>query len=190
MPTFRVPGFEADDVLATLARELRASDRETLVVSGDRDLLQLARGSVEVLFMGRRGKDALLYDEHAVQARFGVPVERLPAYIGLVGDPSDNLPGVPGIGPGTASKLLRDAASSAELLSRLEAVKPERLRRALELHREQIILNEKLARLRDDVELGAALRHAAPTRESLLALRAWFEALEMKSLLGRLDALL
>jgi DNA polymerase I len=112
VPTFRAPGFEADDVLCTLARELRSSGQHTLVVSGDRDLLQLAHGSVEVLFMGRRGKDALLYDERAVEARFGLPAERLPAYIGLVGDPSDNLPGVPGIGPGTAAKLLRDVDSA------------------------------------------------------------------------------
>ena len=189
-PRFRVPGFEADDVLATLARELRACAQPTLVVSGDRDLLQLAHGSVQVLFMGRRGKDAVLYDEQAVEARFGLPAQRLPAYIGLVGDVSDNLPGVPGIGPGTAAKLLRHVATAAELLAGLESVKPERIRQALELHREQILLSEKLAHLREDVELGDGRRHGAPTAEGLLALRAWFEALEMKSLLKRVDALL
>jgi DNA polymerase-1 len=153
-------------------------------------LLQLARGSVRVLFMGRRGKEAVLYDSASVEARFGLPPERLPAYIALVGDPSDNLPAVPGVGPGTAAKLLRNVENAAALLADLGAVRPERLREALEQHREQILLSERLAALRDDVELGAGVRHAVPSTESLLRLREWFDALEMKSLLLRVDALL
>ena len=190
VPGFRVPGFEADDVLATLARDLRASDRPTLIVSGDRDLLQLVHGSVQVLFMGRRGKDALLYDERAVRARFGLPAQRLPAYFALVGEPSDDLPGVPGIGPGTAARLLRDVGSVEELLARLESAQPAKIREALRQHREQILLGERLATLRDDLDLGPGLRHAAPSSEALLRLRGWFEELEMKSLLPRVDALL
>src|SRR5260221_13140050 len=93
------PGFEADDVLATVAARLRAAEHPTIVVSGDRDLLQLAHGSVRVHFVGRRGKDALIYDEAAVRERFGVPPWRLPSFVALVGDNSDHLPGVPGIVP-------------------------------------------------------------------------------------------
>lgn len=189
VPVFRLPGFEADDVLATLAGELRRSQVTALVVSGDRDLLQLAHGSVQVLFMGRRGKDALLYDEAAVRARFRLPPQRLPSYVALVGDSSDNLPGVPGVGPGTAARLLADVSSCDELLSRLDAVAPQRVRQALDAHREQILLTERLARLRDDLELGQGARHALPSVEALRRVRGWFEALEMKSLLARIDAL-
>src|SRR4051812_20285205 len=106
VPAFRCPGFEADDVLATLAKRARDQGLPALVVSGDRDLLQLARGSVRVYFVGRRSKEALIYDEAAVFARFGVVSEFLPSYVALIGDPSDNLPGVPGIGASTARRLL------------------------------------------------------------------------------------
>src|SRR4051812_47967673 len=89
VPVFRAPGFEADDVLATLAKEARMLTVPALVVSGDRDLLQLAGGTIKVNFVGRRGKEAQVYDEAAVLARFGVLPEALPAYVGLVGDTSD-----------------------------------------------------------------------------------------------------
>ena len=116
VPAYRCPGFEADDVLATLAKRARDTRVPALVVSGDRDLLQLARGSVQVHFVGRRGKDALVYDEAAVFARFGVAAEFLPSYVALVGDPSDNLPGVPGIGAITAQRLLLGKRNCQELL--------------------------------------------------------------------------
>ncbi len=188
-PTFRVPGFEADDLLATLARRLRSAERPTLVVSGDRDLLQLAHGSVRVYFVGRRAKDAVIYDERAVLERFGVPPVRLPSYVALIGDTSDNLPGVPGIGPSTAAKLLSERTDCKDLLSRIEAVSPARVREALLTHRDQILSTENLARLRDDVELPEGPLSAAPTTEGVLALRKIFEELEFKSLGARLDAL-
>jgi DNA polymerase-1 len=189
VPTFRVPGFEADDLLATLARGLRDAERPTFVVSGDRDLLQLARGSIRVYFVGRRAKDAVIYDERAVIERFGVPPERLPSYVGLVGDTSDNLPGVPGIGPSTAAKLLSDRSDCKDLLSHLEAVSSSRVRDALLAHRDQILSTENLARLHDDVMLPEGPLSAAPSRESVERLRQLFEELEFRSLRARLDAL-
>lgn len=188
-PMFRVPGFEADDVLATLARQRRAAERPAFVVSGDRDLLQLARGSVRVYFVGRRAKDAVVYDERSVLERFGVPSERLPSYVALVGDTSDNLPGVPGIGPSTAAKLLSGRSDCRDLLSHLDDVSPVRLRDALLAHRDQILSTEDLARLRDDVALPEGPLSATPTRETAVELRKLFEELEFQSLTARLDAL-
>jgi DNA polymerase-1 len=132
-----------------------------------------------------------VYDEARVLARFGVRPAQLPAYVALVGDASDNLPGVPGIGPSTARKLLIDKKSCSELLSTPETLKPERARHTLLLHREQILHTEHLARLRDDLELpnlGALWK--APDPNSLQALRALFEQLEFRSLLARLDVLI
>jgi DNA polymerase-1 len=188
-PTFRVPGFEADDVLATLAREFRELELPTFVVSGDRDLLQLAHGSVRVYFVGRRAKDAVIYDEQAVVERFGVPPARLPSYVALVGDSSDNLPGVPGIGPSTAAKLLTHHEDCEDLLGHADEVAPARVREALLSHRDQILSTEDLARLRDDVPLPEGPRKGAPTRENVDELRGLFEELEFKSLKARLDAL-
>ena len=188
VPVFRYPGFEADDVLATLAERARSTAAPALVVSGDRDMLQLAHGTVRVYFVGRRGKDALIYDEAKVLERFGVPPQKLPSYVALLGDPSDNLPGVAGIGAVTARKLLESKADCQALLSDLPAIKNASVREQLSSHREQILETEALARLRDDVPLEAAW--AAPTRDALHALRAVFSELEFKSLVTRLDALL
>jgi DNA polymerase-1 len=191
VPAIAVPGFEADDVLATLARRTRElSAGPTLIVSGDRDLLQVAGGEVKVHFIGRRGEAAVTYDEAAVVARFGVPPSRLPSYAALVGDTSDNLPGVPGIGPATARRLLTEFESTSELLASPERVFPERVRRLLLAHEQQISLTEKLATLRSDVELPAGERSwQGVSRDSLRRLREQFELLEFKSLLGRIDKL-
>jgi DNA polymerase-1 len=187
--TLGSPGFEADDVLATVASALRAQGRAALVVSGDRDLLQLAHGSVQVLFVGRRGKDAVTYDEAMVRQRFGVPPWRLPSYAALVGDASDNLPSVPGIGPATAKKLLESRENVGELLRDATSLKPERVGQVLLAHAEQIQQTEGLARLRADVPLPPPPHVAVPTQASLTTLREWFERLEFKSLLPRLDKL-
>ncbi len=189
VPRFRVPGFEADDVLATLAAERAARGQAVLIVSGDRDLLQLVNDFVKVLFVGGRGKDAVTYDRTKVLERFALPPERLPSYVALVGDPSDNLPSVPGVGPGTASKLLASVSDCSELLSHLDSVKPERVRAALAEHAEQILMTEKLARLQRDVPLGEGVRSRALTLADLERVRRLFEELEFKSLLPRLDKL-
>ena len=171
VPAFRCPGFEADDVLATLAKRARDAEAPALVVSGDRDLLQLARGSVRVYFVGRRSKDALVYDEAAVFARFGVAAEFLPSYVALLGDPSDNLPGVPGIGSATAQKLLTGKRSCQQLLDELDQLKNARLRETLIAHQAQILATESLARLREDVPLDRASRPwSAPSRAALQSL--------------------
>jgi DNA polymerase I len=190
VPVFRCPGFEADDVLATLAAEARASAEPALVVSGDRDMLQLAHGSVRVHFVGRRGKDAVLYDEAAVLARFGVPPANLPSYVALAGDASDNLPSVPGVGPTTASKLLAGRANCEELFANIASVKSARQRDTLLAHRPQILHTEALARLRVDAPLPEAVPHwAVPLQPAFHALGELFRQLEFKSLLVRLEAL-
>jgi len=187
VPVLGSPGFEADDVLATVAAHLRAEGRPTVVVSGDRDLLQLAHGSVRVHFVGRRGKDAQIYDEAAVRDRFGVPPWRLPSFVALVGDTSDNLPGVPGIGLTTAKKLLEERTSVAELLRDAPHIKPARVGQLLLAHAPQMTQTETLARLRSDAPLPQPPHLAPVTVDALAALRQWFEALEFNSLLPRLD---
>jgi DNA polymerase-1 len=187
-PSFAVPGFEADDVLATIAAELRAKQRPVLIVSGDRDLLQLARGSVEVLFIGRRGKDAVRYDSKGVEARYGVPPDRLPTVFALVGEPSDNLPGVRGVGPSTAAKLVRAHHDAEGIVAALATIEPKRLREPLREHADQLLVNEHLARLREDVELEARARYEPLGEPGFEGLAALFEELEFKTLLPRLAA--
>jgi DNA polymerase I len=189
LPVYRVPGFEADDILATLATKLRASDAPALVVSGDRDLLQLARGTVKVLFTGVRGKDIVLYDAAKVTERFSVLPEELPSYAALVGDASDNLPGVPGVGPRTAAQLVQKFHDIPTLLDHLGEVSPEGVRRSLDAHRDQLRLNEELARLRDDVPIENGPLALPLGRPAIARVRRLFEELEFKSLVTRLAAI-
>jgi DNA polymerase-1 len=184
-----VPGFEADDVLATLAERLGADNERTLLVTGDRDLFQLVSATTEVLFVGRRGEPPALIDEQAIAVRYGLSPSALPSYTALVGDASDNLVGMPGVGPRTATKLIREHGGVGALLGALERVTPLKLRETLAEHAERARLNEELARLRTDVPLGAGPWSAPLTSEAGEKLRRLFTELEFKSLLPRLDAL-
>lgn len=188
-PVFSVSGFEADDVIATLARELDERAERVCVVSGDRDLFQVIRERVHVLFIGRRGQPHVLYDEAAVAQRFGLCAEQLPSYVALVGDSSDNLIGVSGVGDKTAQKLIAQFGSVQALLSRLDQVKSATVRQALAQAAERIRDNAELARLRADLQLPAAARYAPFSAQAKAALRALFEELEFHSLLPRLDKL-
>jgi DNA polymerase-1 len=188
-PSFGVAGFEADDVLATLACELAQAGQSSLIASGDRDLLQLVSDRTEVIFLGQRGKPAKRYGPSEVLARFGVPAQQLPSYVALVGDPSDNLPKLPGVGEATASKLVARFGSIEGMLAQLEDISDARLREKIASHAEQLRTNERLARLRQDVPLAAGPRTKGLTREALERLGALFESLEFKSLLSRLESL-
>jgi DNA polymerase-1 len=189
VPVFCVPGFEADDILATIAAELRRAQTPTLVLSGDRDLLQLAHGSVRVIFLGARGQPAQLYDGAGVQARFSVSAPQLPAWMALVGDASDNLPGTPGVGARTAAKWVQAHGDVAQLLAHVDELEPARLRAVVAARAEQIRQNERLATLRTDVPLGPEPHVARVQPAGLDAVRDVFRQLEFKSLEARLDAL-
>jgi DNA polymerase-1 len=187
VPIFCVPGVEADDVIATLAHELAAS-LPVLVVSGDRDLLQVTRDGARVLFIGARGKEPVVYDAAAVEARYGIRPELLPSWVALAGDPSDNLPQVPGIGARTASKLVAEYGNVGNLLQHVTQVKPPKVRDALVGFAHQARTVELLATLRTDVPLGDGARAAAVSDAALDRLRGVFVELEFKSLVARLDA--
>jgi DNA polymerase-1 len=189
VPALCAPGFEADDVLATVALRLNAAGARVLIVSGDRDLLKLASDSVNVWFVGARGKDATLFDGAAVSARFGVPPEQLATWFALVGDNSDHLIGVPGIGPTTATKLVVEHGSVAALLENLHRVTPERTRDAIANAAERLRMNEELATLRLDVPLTEDALVGPMTSECYAKLGDFFGALEFKSLLPRVEAL-
>ena len=189
VPAFRVPGFEADDVLATVARRLRERGQPVVVVSGDRDLMQTALPPVEVLFVGRRGQPGERYDRAAVEARFGVGPERLASYAALVGDTSDNIAGVSGIGPRAAAKLVREFGDVAGILQHADAIEPARLRELVLGARQQLIDNEALTRLHDDVPLPEVDLYRSVDAAAHERLKAIFEELEFRSLLPRLAKL-
>ena len=188
VPMFEVPDHEADDVIATLARRAVAEGIETSVVTADRDMLQLVGDGVNVLFNRKGISDVTLYDEQAVVDRFGIPPTQLPDLVALKGDPSDNLPGVPGIGDKTASALVQQFGSVEAMYERLDEL-PQKLRKLapkLEEAKEQVLRNKRLATLVDDLDLGvdpAGIRMGEWDQEIV---RKLFLSLEFRSLLERL----
>ncbi len=180
-PRFSARGFEADDVLASLAARI---DGDVRIATGDRDMLQLVDARVQVVFLGQRGKPPKLYDEAAVQERFGIPPPRLPIYAALLGDSSDNIPKVKGIGPAAAQKLAQRYGSIDELLA--GEIEPARLRTLIHEHAEQLRASELLITLRRDVPLQPPLHGDHISVETT---RALFEELEFKSLIPRLESL-
>jgi DNA polymerase-1 len=188
-PLYEAPGFEADDVLATLARSFARDGASVLLVSGDRDLLQLVDGQTEVLFVGQRGKPHVRYDQAAVEARFGLAPAQLPSYVALVGDSSDNVPKLSGVGELTARQWIARFGSLGALLDRLDQLESPRLRELLRANVQQLRQNEQLVRLRDDVPLTAALSARALDASAHARVRALFERWEFTSLLPRLAKL-
>jgi DNA polymerase-1 len=185
IPIFEVAQHEADDVLATLARRAAAQGMEAVIVTADRDFLQLVSPGISVLFNRRGVTDIVRYDEAAVQERFGLPPSKLVDYVALRGDPSDNLPGVPGVGEKTASRLIQQFGSVEELYRRIGEV-PPKLRPALEAAREQVLQNHRLATLVDTLALEAGPADVRMGEWDLEEIHRLFSSLEFRSLYERL----
>lgn len=189
VPSHAATGFEADDVLATLARRLAATDEDVVLVSGDRDLFQTIGPRVRVHFVGARQQKPETIDAAAVEARCGVTPAGMPMLSALVGEGPDNLVGVTGVGVRTASKLVTRFGSATRLLEVLESITPPKLQDALREAGSRIVINEYLARLRDDVALAEGPLVGPVDEAAITRVRAVFETLELRSLAARLDAL-
>lgn len=184
-----VPGVEADDLMGALARQAAAQDLETVIVTGDKDLLQLVAPGVKVFLAGRRLSDGTVYDEEAVRARYGgLSPAQLRDYKALVGDPSDNIPGVNGVGEKTATQLLRKYGSLEEVYSHLDEVTPPRYREALEKSRDIAFLSRQLATIRTDLPVRLNLEECTVHNYDRARVTELFRQLEFRSLLDRLPA--
>ena len=186
VPVIGVEGHEADDAIATLA--VRAAERgiETVIVTADRDFFQIVRPGITVMFNRKGISDIVLYDERAVTERFGLPPEQYLDYVALKGDPSDNIPGVPGVGEKTASKLVQDFGSVEELLARTSELKGK-LKGAIDEAGEQLVLNKDLARLNADLDLDVEPEDCVMGEWDVDAVRRLFTSLEFRTLLERLE---
>jgi len=133
IPAFEVEGFEADDILGALSRQASAQGINTIIITGDTDILQLVSPSVQVLLPRpqRPFSDTQLYDEEAVQQKYSLQPQQLADLKGLKGDPSDNIPGVPGIGDKTALKLIEEFSSIEGIYQRIDEVAPLKVQETL-----------------------------------------------------------
>lgn len=201
IPIYEREGFEADDILGTIAYMLKDDkDIEVIIASGDMDTLQLVEGDRVKVYTLKKGlNDTIMYDEKAVQTRFGFPPVRIPDYKGLRGDPSDNIKGVPGIGEKTATDLVCNFGSVEDIYKALKkSEKPfldkgikARIIALLKEHEEAALFSKMLATIRIDAPIAFAL----PDAEQVASARGkkvleLFDELGFRSLRGRARAVL
>jgi DNA polymerase-1 len=189
IPIQELDGYEADDVLGTLALQAQQQHMHTTIVTGDLDALQLVSEDVEVLTPGRGISDTTLYDCEAVRRRYGLEPEQLPDWKALVGDKSDNIPGVPGIGPKAASELLAAHGSLEGIFAHLGDLPPRR-RELLEPYAEQAMSSRMLARIVRDAPVSLTIEDAAFADVDRSRLMNLFAELEFRSLIDRIQSLM
>jgi DNA polymerase-1 len=182
IPAIRAEGFEADDALATLSKRV-PEDVELFIVTGDQDAMQLVDGRVKVLRTTRGVSETKAYGREEVIGDYGVTPEQIPDYKALVGDPSDNIPGVRGIGPKGAASLLREFGSIEGVYENLEKIPAKGTRQKLEDGRESAFVSLELARMRFDVPVefdAEALRFegVSPESRDVILRRYEFRTLE------------
>ena len=182
-----VKGYEADDVIGTLAGQA-AGERgmEVFLVTGDKDFMQLVGPNVRMLTFGRPGENAEIIDAGRVEEKMGVPPERVIELLGLAGDTSDNVPGVPGVGPKTALKLLAEHGTIEGVLENVGSMKPGKMRQRLEENAYQARLSRELVTIKRDVPLEGLdpedLVPAGPDEEKV---RSILTRLEFTSMIDR-----
>ena len=187
IPVKEAPGYEADDVVGALAQQATAAGVETVIVTLDNDLVQLVGPSVRVYMYRPYQRDYVMYDEAKVRERWGFDPERMVDYKALVGDPSDNISGVKGIGEKGAKALIADWGSLEAMLDHLDELKPPRAQKALASGREDALHSKQMATIVRDVpgvelDLDAAVVYDYD-RDAVLEL---FRELEFRSLVSRL----
>jgi ribonuclease HI len=178
LQALEIPGFEADDVIATVARRYAAEGMEVTVVTGDKDLMQIVGEGISLLDTMKEKRSGPL----EVFQRFGVAPERVTDILGLAGDASDNIPGVPGIGEKTAAELVQRFGTLEEILKWGHLVNGRKRREALRTHADQARLSKVLATVRDDVPLEISLADLAPAVPNHAELLPLLRELEFGSL--------
>lgn len=186
IPVFELESFEADDILATLARKAEKEGHTVTVVTGDKDALQLVSPRVKVMTTRKGISDIVVYDKEKVLERYGIPPEAISDFLGLKGDTSDNIPGVPGVGEKTASTLIKDFGSLEEVLAHVDEISGKKLKESLKAHKNEARLSKSLATLHFDVPIEIDFDKYSWGEFEPTKIRELFEALEFHTLLKRL----
>jgi DNA polymerase-1 len=183
----KVEGFEADDVIATLAVRAREQGIPVMVVTGDRDAYQLVGDGIRVMSTSRGITETKVYDRDAVVERYGVPPELVTDLMGLRGDTSDNIPGVPGIGEKTAAQLLQKFGTLEDVLANVDEVSGAKRKQNLVEHADDARMSKALATLRYDLETGVDLEEAMASEPDRGALREFMREFELRAVMERLE---
>ncbi|HEY7522772.1 MAG TPA: DNA polymerase I [Candidatus Limnocylindrales bacterium] len=189
IPVYEMQGYEADDVIGTITRQTEALDLETTIVTVDLDMLQLVTGKTRLMTTRSGVENTVIYDLARIDERFGLRPDQMVDYKALKGDPTDNIPGVPGVGEKTAARLIGQFGTLDAVYERLDEVSPEKLRDKLREHREQVFIGRELSRIVRDLPITLdldAARIGDYDRETVVRL---FREYEFRTLIDRLPAL-
>jgi len=181
LPLLRIEGVEADDVIGTLCQRAIASGMEVLISTGDKDMAQLVEDGITLI----NTMSGSVLDREGVKAKFDVYPEQIIDYLALVGDTSDNIPGVPKVGAKTAAKWLNEFGSASEIVANAESIKGK-VGESLRENLEQLALSQKLATIQQDVQLEDSPLELARSAPDVDALRELYSRLELKTLLRQL----
>ncbi len=187
-PLLELPGFEADDVMGTLARRAEREGVLTYLVTGDKDFMQLISPLIKIYRPGKSGAESEVVDEKGVKEKFGVTPDRVIDVLALIGDKSDNVPGVPGIGEKTAIPLIQEYGSVEELYKNLDKVPQKGVREKLTANRELATLSKKLVTIDVDAPVKINFHSLRAAERDAEKLRALFIEYEFKTLASRLGA--
>jgi DNA polymerase-1 len=183
----RVDGWEADDVIATIAEQAKERGIPVMVVSGDRDVYQLVGDGIRVMSTSRGVTETKIYDREAVIERWGVPPEAVPDLIGLKGDSSDNIPGVPGIGEKTAAALLGEYGDLEQVLASIDSISGKKRKENLTNHADDARVSRDLATMSRDVDVDLDLDEVMAAEADRSRLRDFAAEFELRQVIQRLE---
>jgi len=187
LKTFTKPGWEADDVIASLVRRAKGSGVTVRIISGDKDLMQLVGPGVRVLYEDTKKKQIVEMDEAAVEKKYCVPPSQILDLLAMVGDSSDNIPGIPRVGQKTAASLLKEFGSLDAILENPDKIKKSALRDTIRENRDQAVLSRNLATLNMDLFDEVDLNELKPAEPSWEELKEEFGRLDFRTLLAELQ---
>ena len=195
IPIFAKDGFEADDLIATISKKSLEQDKEieVYIVTGDLDNLQLVNEKIKVYTLGRGIKDTVIYDINKVRERFGVEPRQMVDFKALMGDPSDNIPGVEGIGKKTAAELIQKHKNIKNLYEELTtdtAVLKPKVKEALKRNKESAFMSYELAKMDENVEIDFNIESCRFGNFNTGAVEEILKKLDFNSLIARLNSLI
>jgi DNA polymerase-1 len=187
VPIIELPGYEADDIMGTLAKRAEKEGIETYLVTGDKDFMQLISPLVKMFKPGKQGNEWEVIDDKNVKEKFGVDPDKVTDVLALIGDKSDNIPGVPGVGEKTAIPLVQQLGSIEDILANVDGLPQEGLKKKLKEHADKARLSKKLVTIDTNVPINVDLHRLKAAPKNVSRLIKLFGELEFKTLLKKLS---
>jgi DNA polymerase-1 len=186
IPVLELDGFEADDIIGTLARKAEDGKVDAFLVTSDKDFMQLVSSRVKLYRPGKFGSDDEIIDENGVAEKFGVPPEQVVDMLGLIGDSSDNVPGVPGIGPKTALPLIRKYGSIENIIAHVEEIPQKGTKEKIKNNIDVALLSKRLVTIDVNVPIDIDIHHLKAQPKDTATLLQLFDRLEFRTFSRRL----